>query len=580
MSKSPAETIYSAWATKPNTRAIRPEAVQNGEFQSFLERSGFKPIIDGVIKLYQQNGLTQLGLRKTVEQMWKLLDKMKDRHGEVPALELLRAMESNPSLRAALDTFAENYTPSIYTEDADQLKIDAGRSTWQGLVTLYFPRADRTIKIIKKLGQGGMGGAVYLGADVKKPKEKFAVKHFPGDYKARTYARLKPQDRALRNKILYDNPEAGYFSRRKNLVREQLYKLPNGDLLTPNAVCMRINEFLTRFSEGVLTTTCLDFIQRGCDQYLLLELGEGEVDYTALSMADVVSIFEDLSNIQEFGQRYMKIHLTQDVGLIHLDIHGGNMMRFKGRLRFIDFGLAMLYDPNTVEKYKRVKLKTYEQNRNNPEYYLQSETGDNARGFIDPEGGSPKKYLDDWKKSYGVSPTVWVCRACNKQYPNVDKYTECFACGSKKVEKAPLRKVDLESLAKLQKKDPFDLLVRPHKDAKFKRISPVQYGCIVLTAVLIKEIWAAVQYKEKMDFGLGQVAKFIQNVNVYSQARRLFPRFRMAAPESALLIGLLLAWFDEMMLRLLKGDLFTARDAVRYFDRGGSRPKRGRSAEI
>jgi serine/threonine protein kinase len=581
MSKSPAEVIYSTWATKVNKFAVSEISIKSGEFHAFLQRNGFKPVIDGLIKLYQKNGLTTLGQRKTVEQMWKLLDKFKIRQGEVVAWELLKAMQTHSSLKSILEAFAQDYTPSFQTSDDDQRKIDAGRATWKALSTLYFPGVDKVVKMVKKLGQGGMGGAVYLGVDTKDAKDKYAVKHFPGTYESKKYNKLKIDDRELKQKILYDwDDERERFSRQKNRIRERIYMTVTGELLSPKGAADRVNTFLANFAEGALTTTCLDVIQRGADQFLLLALGEGDVDYADLQMADIINIFEDLDRIQNYSQNHMKVHITQDVGVLHLDVHGGNLMRFNGKMRFIDFGMALVYNPNTVEKFGRIKQAPWSEQRSDPHLYAHSNMIDDSLNYSDPNRGSAERYIEDWKSGYRVAPTVWVCRACKKQYPNVDLYTECFACGSKNVERASLRSDDIKSLARLNGKDPFDLLVQPHKDSTVKRITPVQYGCIVLTAVLIKQIWSAAQVKEMMDFGLGEDAASITNVNVYSKARRLFPQFQRAAPGYSLLIGLLLSWFDEMMLRLIKGDLFTAKDALRYFDRGRTRRERGRAAEI
>lgn len=579
MSKSPAEIIYNSWATKPHKLSVLPQALKSGAFQKFLDNKGFKPVIDGLVKLYQKNGLTSSGQRKTVEQIWKVLDKFTDRHGEVIALELLKVISKEPSLQATLDAFATHYTPSITTPVASQNKINAARATWLKLARLYFPRVDKTIQIVKMLGKGGMGGAVYLGVDTK--GKKYAVKHFPGKYKPEKYNTIDPTDRELKKKILYDwDEERQRFKRNKNTVREKIYLDHTGELLTPKEARERVNAFLLRYAEGAQTTTCFDVIQRGADQYLLLELGEGDVDYTDITMADIVNIYRDLHSLENYSQNHMQVHLTQDIGLLHLDIHGGNLMRFNGRMRFIDFGMALVYNPKTVERFGRIKERPWAELRRDPEFYLVSNQVEDSLKFSDPTRGSAEAYISDWRSAYGVMPKVKVCRACSRQHPDLSSITKCLFCDSTKLELADLRKVDLESLAKIKGKDSFDLLVRPYKDATVARITPVQYGCIVLTAVLIKEIWAAVQKKKNMDFGLGTEAKAIVNVNVYSKARRLFPRFRAAAPESALLIGLLLSWFDVMMKKLFAGDLFTALDAVKYFDRGGSRPQRGRSAEI
>ncbi|MBK9368946.1 MAG: hypothetical protein IPN01_22045 [Deltaproteobacteria bacterium] len=76
----------------------------------------------------------------------------------------------------------------------------------------------------------------------------------------------------------------------------------------------------------------------------------------------------------------------------------------------------------------------------------------------------------------------------------------------------------------------------------------------MLTAVLIKRTWVAMDREGKLNTGIGKNAKGIENVVIYSTARKLMPKLRAASPGQALLIELLLLWFDEMMRRLFAGE--------------------------
>jgi predicted unusual protein kinase regulating ubiquinone biosynthesis (AarF/ABC1/UbiB family) len=58
---------------------------------------------------------------------------------------------------------------------------------------------------------------------------------------------------------------------------------------------------------------------------------------------------------QDYARKYLKTHITQDVCLYHADIHMGNMMRFKGQLRLIDFGVSRLFPTAAMEYVKDLK---------------------------------------------------------------------------------------------------------------------------------------------------------------------------------------------------------------------------------
>ena len=66
-----------------------------------------------------------------------------------------------------------------------------------------------------------------------------------------------------------------------------------------------------------------------------------------------------------------------------------------------------------------------------------------------PKAGSWQKYIEDWQQAYREAPVVKCCTGCRRQYPVSLEITECFRCGSKKIETAKLRRADMRSLAKL-----------------------------------------------------------------------------------------------------------------------------------
>ena len=569
MAKSAAETLFDAWHTKPVAKKVNEAGIQAGHFETFLKDNGFKPLIDGLVTLHTKNGDDFAGQKKTLEQIWKLVEKVKSRCGFVVAYELTKVIKKVESFAFLLDGVAADYAPAEGTSTKAQAKINTGRATWDELTTLRFAHVRKDVQILKMLGKGGMGGAVYLGVD--QDGNKFAVKHFPGTYKAEVWGTIERAEANLRERIA--NGEGDIEQAKRDLARwkriksdvkkKTTYKGLGGVTLTPIAAKARVDKWLFRTSEASMTPTCLDVLQRGSDQYLLLALGEGDVDWSDLTLADIISVFQDLETVEHYARHFMEVELTQEVSVLHLDIHGGNMMRFDGRLRLIDFGKALLYSPDIVQPLGQVKPQSFAKEKFNKNNYLTG-TIEDAKVFTDPDGGSAKKYIADWR-GYAATPIVKLCKGCNRQHPDLPSIVECSACGSKKIVRDRLRRVDLENNAKLKKVSVESLLVGPYKTAKVPAMTPAQYGCIVLTAVLIKEAWVAMDREGKLDTGIPKNASGIENVLVYSTARRLMPKLRAASPGQALLIELLLLWFDEMMRRLFAGEDFNAHDAVRYF---------------
>ncbi|MBK7757938.1 MAG: hypothetical protein IPI35_16375 [Deltaproteobacteria bacterium] len=581
---SPAENLFDAWHTKAVAKKVNEDGIKAGHFETFLKGNGFKPLIDGLLKLYTQNGTDFAGEKKTLEQVWKLVDKVKNRCGLIVAYELTKALKKVVSFTNMLESVAADYSPTVGTSTKAQRKINAGRATWEELTTLHFANVNKTVQIIKMLGKGGMGGAVYLGID--QHGNKFAVKHFPGDYKAVAWGTIDRAEENLRQKIAEGTGDIAQHKRdlarwkriKSEVKKKAPYKGIGGTTLSPIEARARVDRWLYRFAEGAMTPTCLDLLQRGSDQYLLLALGEGDVDWSDLTLADIVAVFQDLDTVEHYARHFMEVELTQEVSVLHLDIHGGNMMRFNGRLRLIDFGKALLYSPDVVQGLAKLELQPFAKEKFNKDDYLTG-TIEDSKMYTDPESGSPAKYIADWR-GYAAAPMVRLCKGCNRQHPDLLSVVECMACGSKNIVRERIRRVDLENNAKLKKVPVDSLLVGPYKTAKVPSLTPSQYGCIVLTAVLIKETWVAMDREGKLNTGIGKNAKGIENVVIYSTARKLMPKLRAASPGQALLIELLLLWFDEMMRRLFAGEPFGAADAVRYFQPVKKKVSRGRAMSI
>jgi hypothetical protein len=522
MSRSEAESIYQAWNTSASRRAITPTARATGAFDTF-RKTGFDIIVTRLLA-YQRTS----GSYKTAEQTWKLLEKFERRNGEIIAREVMKVLQANMGLKGMLAQFPASMFPELSDEAQDfATKLDPNK--------VVFPKTGKQIRILKMLGKGGMGGAVFLGEEQN--GHRYAVKHFVRD----TYA------------------IAGF----------------NGT--TPRNHLDKTSQYLMKYFEAALTTTCVDVLTLGRDEYVLLELGEGTVDYTTLNMSDILCVFEDLRKLYEFSQHYLTVDITQDVSVLHLDIHGENLMRFGGKLRLIDFGQALIFSPGQQESVRGATPVAY--SKNNKDLYFQNDSFlEGKQAFYDQDRGSWKKYIDDWQQAYRVAPQVQLCQGCNRQYPMGLDIKECLRCGSKKIVPAKLREADINGTAKLKGVSPGSIGDNPYANGTVNSVDPQQYGCIVLTAVLIKEIWAAAEHGRNLGMG-GKAARSIVNVNVYSQARLGMHLFKGEAQAGV--VQVLLLWFDEMMRRLFDGEPFSARDAVTFFGGNrGSQPSRQRRHSV
>lgn len=523
MFRSEAESIYQEWNTKSSRRAVTPAARGGGAFDAYLKAGGFNEVKQRLLAFMRKKGS-----RLTAEQAWKLLEKFKRRKGEIVAREVLEVIQSEPALKNMLQQFPA----SLFGNLSDDAREFAERLDPSNVV---FPNTGKRVHVTKMLGKGGMGGAVFLAQD--QAGNKYALKHF------------KRKEHAI----------TGFGG------------------TTNRAKLDRVSTYLMRYFEAALTTTCVDSLIIGRDEFVLLELGEGGVDYTDLKMSDIQSVFEDLWKLQNFGHHHIGVELTQDVSVLHLDIHGENLMRFGGKLRLIDFGVAMLYSPGQDQMVRDATPILYD--RDNPLLYLQDPSLlEGKKAYYDQDKGSWQEYISNWQKAFRQAPEVIKCEGCQRQYPPALKMTECYRCGSKKLVPAKLRRADIEATARLKGVSPGIIGDNPYATGKVNQVNPKQYACVVMTAVLIKEIWCAVEAGHDLGMG-GGAARAIRNVEVYPKARVGLHQFSNQ-PQSTI-VGLLLLWFDEMMRRLFDGEDFDAKDAVKFFGgTTGSAPSRQRRHSV
>jgi hypothetical protein len=515
MFSSEAEKIYQSWATRDKKATVSPEGRASGKFDQLLTHGGaFGDVATKLVALKASKGSVA-----AAEQAWKLLEKFKRRQSETVAVEVLKSWKRNDEMRALLAQFPASMFPDL----SDDARAVAEKLDFRNLT---FPRTGKRVRILKVLGKGGVGGVVMLGEDQN--GVKYAVKHLP---------------------------VAGH-------------KDP-GHGMSPNVAHLnRTQAHLMQYFEASVTTTCVDMIRVGADQLLLLQLGEGTVNYSTLSLSDVIAVFQDLETCYNYGKNYMNVDVTQDVAVLHLDIHGENLMRFNGRLRLIDFGMALVHNPSQGEGWRDATPKPYDRNNEQLYYQVDSVVEDHKR-YEDHTRGKWKEYITKWQQAYRVPPDVIVCQGCQRQYPSGMKLTECFRCGSKKLVSAKLRQADVKGLANLKGVSPASIGDAPYAGRSVSSVNAQQYGCVVLTAVLIKEIWAATE-GTKGDLGMGKrAARSVLNEEAYPLARQGLHKFKAAAGESSGLVELLLLWYDEMMFRLFDNEKFGPEDAVRFF--GGGR---------
>ncbi|MFM7200938.1 MAG: hypothetical protein ACKO6N_09130 [Myxococcota bacterium] len=382
---SDAETVYSRWVT-PNILQYQVEAnLWTVGFNRFHEK-GFNPIVTALNRLARNNGTSDRGRRNTVEQIWKVIHKVKERIRPEVAWELIQALRKSTALSELLDEFEAAYTGSRWTRQANQDKIDAARSAYLELIAIRFRQTGIEVKLAPMLGKGGMGAAVYLATD--QHGREYACK----------------------------------------IERCAWHKLTP----SPNARAQEsfINERLDKLYEADVTTTCVDYTLYGPHRWYLFTKGS-KVDWKSLSLKDVVSVFYDLHTLHNYEKFYTKTDLTQQVELVHLDIHPGNMMMFKGRLRLIDFGNSFLYTKDRALSFFEQPLP----DGASPQLH-------GAKGIVDRNTANILNYVKDWKSTLPVSmPNITLCQDCQREYPLALKVTTCMACGSQNLATVPSARI-------------------------------------------------------------------------------------------------------------------------------------------
>jgi len=288
MGRSRAESTYRAWATAANRQAVTPFARATGEFDAF-RRTGFDGIVTSLLKHQRR-----FGSRETAEQVWKLLDKLARRNGEIVAREAMKVLQADALLNRILSEFPASMFPKL-SNDARELAIKLDPTV------VVFPKTGKRVHLRQMLGEGSMSSGVFLGDDQN--GQHYAVKHI-----ARSTQGVR-----------------GFGG---STARDRLTK---------------VDHYLAKYSEAALTPHCLDVLIAGRDEYLLLELSEGSIDYSTLNLSDILCAFDDLRKSYAFSRYYMADDVAQDVGVLHVDIHGENLARFDGKLTLIDYGLALVF---------------------------------------------------------------------------------------------------------------------------------------------------------------------------------------------------------------------------------------------
>ncbi len=468
MSKSQAESLYKGWMTKSRKRKMQGEAFEDGRFYNFLKNNdGFTDLIKGLVRIEMQ----LFGRRQQAEfaaQVWKLIDKFHRRVGELASIELMKAIHRNEGLREVVTAYLddekfEDDGPHLYTDP----KVTRARILYKSLQRIHFKQTGISVTLERILGRGGMGGGVYLGKG--SDGKDYAVKVFPGSYKASEFR--------------------GAVSGTKLKWRQQ--------------------DILKKFMEADATTTCVDYAMIGCDQYLLLEMGQ-PLAWENLQTQDVVSAFRDLLSLEDYAHKNVNVHLTDKVGLLHLDIHGENLMRFDNKVRLIDFGQFLLYSTDFLARSATAQETDYHWGVS---MRMIKEASNN-------DGGVWGGYLDNWRDH--AHNIAYAQRARPQVGP--------VAYGN------------------------VVLTMVMIKEYWFAVSHALGFRCALLA-----------------DDAVGNRPRWIVNTDVYARARAGLPAFAQRAPQHFQLVELLLDWYDHLMETLHDGGTISAKDAVEYFDPAGQR---------
>jgi hypothetical protein len=255
---------------------------RNGEFDAFLSGKPFQGLITSLLDLARSHDSTAAAqqVRDAASQLLAI-----DR---AVAKEFLAQALQNPELSKVLSE------PAAQAPAALAKLIEEVRSKGPSQVPLSFPKSRENpngvvVEVGRKLGAGGMGGAVYLAID-RATGNEYALKHEPGS----TY------------KLTVDSMQ-----------------------------------------EGLHTPASLGSIKVGTDTYMLMKLGV-KPDFGKLSQSDLSHVFESLDEAHHFSENF----LAQDIpeyGITHQDIHQGNMMIVDGKLSLIDWGKYASFTAETVE---------------------------------------------------------------------------------------------------------------------------------------------------------------------------------------------------------------------------------------
>ena len=261
---------------------------RNGEFDNFLAGEPFIGLVSGLSDLAKSHDAAFVAqeIRSAANQL-KTIDR-------AVAKEFLAALLKDKSLAKILNEQAEP-APSAFEDLLQETKGDDWGSPIPSKVPLHFQSVTGkpdglVVDVGKRLGKGGMGGAVYLATD-SVTGEQYALKHQP----------------------------------------KSDYKIELGSM-----------------DEELHTPGSLGSMKVGKDVYMLMKLGE-KVDFSKLTMGDLQNVFLDLDKGHNFSDNFVGQDIPE-YGITHEDIHQGNMMMVDGKLSLIDWGKYGEFTQSTTER--------------------------------------------------------------------------------------------------------------------------------------------------------------------------------------------------------------------------------------
>ena len=296
-----------------------------------------------------------------------MLEKFNRRQGEVVAREAFKVVQANQTLKGLLAQF-----PALRFGDLNDGARDFAKKLDPNNVV--FPKTGKQVKILRMLGKGGMGGAVFLGED--QTGHKYAVKHF----------------------VRANHTVPGYA---KDTARGKLDKT---------------SHYLMKYFEAALTTTrvrrphdrarrvCAPRVRRGQRELQDAEhLGHSE---RLRGHAKAIRVQPPLHDRGHHAgcQRSPPRHPWREPDAV------------RGKLRLIDFGQALIFSPGQEEDVRTAKAVKYD--RNNSDLYFQNDSFlEGKQDSTTQTKAAGSATFEDWQKAYREAPVVKLSRGLQPPIP-------------------------------------------------------------------------------------------------------------------------------------------------------------------